>query len=159
MILAGILDSRTADDVLRAAFPEAQRREMPLRVLLAGAAAAPEQTGVRETVERWSGKYPGVACAVTAHPGLDAAITLAAGARRCVLVMTAEPAGARDAAVLRAVRRRLPCPLTTVAAGAARPGTAGPPAVPEALSGPDSREGNDGRRPRWNRTSRARWRS
>ncbi|SNY59131.1 hypothetical protein [Paractinoplanes atraurantiacus] len=111
-VVAAILEDRTAEDVLATAFAQARDREVPLRVLIAGAAASGDSAAVRAAIERWAGRYPDVTCSVSARAGLDAAITVAAGARRCGLVVAGPPAGARDASVLRALRHRVRCPLT-----------------------------------------------
>ncbi|MEV4346455.1 hypothetical protein AB0J83_18465 [Actinoplanes sp. NPDC049596] len=110
-VVAGILAEQSAEDVLRVAFPEAQGRDVPLRVVVAGAAASFAATGVPETIERWGEKYPGVECTVAVRAGLDAAVTLVAGARGSALMVVGKPVNRRDAAVLQAVRHRLSCPL------------------------------------------------
>jgi hypothetical protein len=112
-VLAGILSATTAEDVLRYGFDEAQRRAAPLRVLVAEPATA-DLGRLIETISRWAEKYPDVASVVSVRTGLDAAIALAAGARGCGLIVVAETADARTEAVLRAVARRVRCPLKVV---------------------------------------------
>lgn len=105
-VVAGILDAASADDVLRSAFPEARRRGAPLLVVITAAVPVP--------VEPWAGKYPDVPLTVVDRHRLDPAIGLAAAARGGALLVTAEPAAPRDAAVLRAVTRRVRCPVVRV---------------------------------------------
>jgi hypothetical protein len=112
-VLACILAVTTAEEVLRRGFDEAQRRATHLRLLVAEPAAA-DLDSLSELVQLWSEKYPDVARTVSARPGLDAAITLTAAARDCILVVVAEPGDARTAAVVRAATRRVHCPLVVV---------------------------------------------
>jgi hypothetical protein len=115
-VLAGILAARPAEDVLRCAFAEAQRRDVALHVLLAGpASAAGEEILVRDLVDRWAEKYPAVPVTVSVRHDVDAAITLTGASRRCGLVVVAEPADSHDAAVVQALSRRARCPLMIVA--------------------------------------------
>jgi hypothetical protein len=112
-VLAGILAIRSAEDVLRCAFAEAQRRDVALHVLAAGPPpAAGEEAMVRDLVDRWAEKYPAVPVTFSRRHGVDAAITLAGAGRRCGVVVVAEPADGHDAAVVRALIRRTDCPLT-----------------------------------------------
>ena len=115
-VLAGILATRSADDILRCAFAEAQRRDVALHVLTAGPSpTADEEVRVRDLVDRWAEKYPAVPVTFSRRHGIDAAITLTGASRRCGLVVVAEPADGHDAAVVRALSRRVHCPLTVAA--------------------------------------------
>jgi len=117
-ILAGVLSVRGADDVLRRCFSEARRRQVGVRVLLAGPqAVAGEDALLRKLVDRWAGTYPDVPVSVAVRSGLDAAITLTAATRRCGLTVLAEPADAQQTAVVQAVARRAYCPLIVVTPG------------------------------------------
>jgi len=111
-VLAGIMAAATAEDVLRCCFAEAGRREVGVRVLLAG--PVPEagvDVLVGDLVDRWAEKHPAVPVTVEVRRGLDAAITLTAATLHCGLVVVAEPADAQEAAVAHALARRAHCPL------------------------------------------------
>jgi hypothetical protein len=109
-VLAGILAVNSAEDVLRFAFDEAQRRAVPLRVLAAGL-AEDDRAALDDAVGRWAGKYPGVPASVSVRDGLDPAICLAAAARTSCLAVLTAPGDARATAVVDAVVRRAACPL------------------------------------------------
>jgi hypothetical protein len=114
-VLAAILTTTAAEDVLRRCFAEARDRTVGVRVLLAGPApAAGEDVLLSDLVDRWAEKYPDVPVTIAARSGLDAAITLTAATRRCVLVVVAEPADTHEAAVVQALARRAYCPLVVV---------------------------------------------
>lgn len=111
-VLAGILATSSAEDVLRCAFAEAQRRDVTLHVLATGPSpTAEEEATVGDLVDRWAEKYPAVRVTLSRRHGVDAAITLSGASRRCGLVVVAEPADGHDAAVVRALTRRARCPL------------------------------------------------
>ncbi len=113
-VLAGILTASSADDVLRHAFDEAQRRVVALRVVAADLDPGDEAT-LSELVDRWAGKYPDVPVSVSVHSVVDAAITITAATRCCGLAVLTRPIDARTAAVLRAVARRASCPIIAAA--------------------------------------------
>ena len=119
-VLAGLLAPTDADDVLRRAFPEAERRATTLIVLAAGAAATRvAEPDVREAVARWSEKYPGVPVTVTRRPVFDAAVALTAGTTGCALAVLAGPGDARTAAIVASVARRAHCPVAVLPYAAA----------------------------------------
>jgi len=123
-VLAGILAGSSAEDVLRCAFAEARRRAEPLRVLLTGPApAADEDLHLRDLIERWAEKYPAVSVTVAVRHDVDAAITLTGASRHCGLLVVAQHADGRDAAVVQALTRRAHCPVmvaTSVGTGLLR---------------------------------------
>jgi len=120
-VLAGILAVRTAEDVLRLAFDEAQDRAVSVRVVPAGLAGG-EEAELSAIVERWSGKYPDVAVSMSAPRAVDPAITravdpaitLTAATRSCCLAVLARPADAYATALVGAVARRSGCPVVVV---------------------------------------------
>jgi len=113
-VVAGILAVASAEDVLRHGFEAAGDRGVWLHVLVAGpAAAAGPVDELFDLIELWSEKYPAVPVTVRVRAGLDAAIVLAAAARGGELVL-AEPHGPREDAILRALRRRVRCPVVVV---------------------------------------------
>jgi hypothetical protein len=111
-VVAGILAVASAEDVLRHGFEAAGDRDVPLHVLVAGAAAVAGPAGeVHQVIERWSEKYPAVPVTVSVHAGLDAAIVLAAATHDGGLLVVAETHSLREDAIIRAIRRRVHCPL------------------------------------------------
>jgi hypothetical protein len=108
-VLAGILAAGSADDVLRFAFAEADRRRVAVEVLDVG----PERTDA-DLVDRWATKYPSVPVVRSARVRIDPAITLTGASASGALLVLAEPAGHREAAVVRAVSRRAHCPVAVV---------------------------------------------
>lgn len=111
-VVAGILAVVSAEDVLRHGFEAAHDRDVPLHVLVAGPAAVTGPVDdVHEVIERWTDKYPVVPVTVSVRPGLDAAIVLAATTSGGGLLVVAEAHGSREDAIIRALRRRVRCPL------------------------------------------------
>jgi len=120
-VLAGILAVRSAEDVLRCAFAEAERRDVALRVLAAGLSpTAGEDVHVRDLVDRWAEKYPAVPVTFSRRHNIDAAVTLVGASRCCGLVVVAEPVDGHDTAVVQALARRAGCPM--MVCGASRRG-------------------------------------
>jgi hypothetical protein len=105
-VLAGILAAESADDVLRFAFAEADRRRAAVHVVDVGAGHTDG-----ELVDRWAAKYPSVPVTVSARVAVDAAITLTGASRAGALLVVGRPAGHHDAAVVQAVSRRAHCPV------------------------------------------------
>jgi len=106
-VVAGILAVASAEDVLRHGFAAADDRGVRLHVLVAApAATAGPVAELRDLIERWTEKYPGVPVMVSIRAGLDAAIVLAAAARGSGLLVVAEPRDARESAVVQALTRR-----------------------------------------------------
>ncbi len=105
-VLAGILAVRTAEDVLRLAFDEAQGRGVAVRVV-----ATVDGAELPDLVERWSGKYPEVPVTVSVRNAIDPAITLTAAGRSCCLAVLARPTNAYATALVGAVARRSGCPV------------------------------------------------
>jgi len=120
-VLAGLLSRSSADDVLRAALAEADRRGVPLTVLIAASLA--DDAAVPESIERWAEKYPRVTVTMSVAPGVDPAITLTAATGGSCLAVLPAPVDALESALLRAVARRSHCPVLT-AAVAPEPATA-----------------------------------
>jgi hypothetical protein len=115
-----LLSWESAEDVLRYAFAEADRREIAVCVLAVGPASIEA-----DLVERWAAKYPAVPVTMCARGDVDAAITLTGASRSCALVVVAEPAGHHEAAVVQAVTRRARC---AVAVAPSRISSSGEPA-------------------------------
>lgn len=113
-VLAGILTASSAEDVLRHAFDEAQRRAVALRVVAAGLDPDDEPM-LSELVDRWAGKYPEVPVSASVHSIVDAAITITAATRCCGLAVLTRPGDTRTTAVVRAVARRASCPVVVAA--------------------------------------------
>jgi hypothetical protein len=112
-VVAGILATASAEDVLRHGFETARDRDVPLHILVAGPAAAAVGE-LRDLIERWTEKYPAVPSTVSVRTGVDAAIVLVAAAHGGDLLVVAEPCDARETAIVRAVTRRPHCPLAIV---------------------------------------------
>ena len=105
-VLAGILAVRTAEEVLRLAFDEAQDRGVPVRVL-----ATVDEADLPDIVERWSGKYPEIPVTVCIRRAIDPAITLTAATRSCCVAVLPHPTDAYATALVGAVARRSGCPV------------------------------------------------
>ena len=110
-VLAGLLSRSSADDVLRAAFVEADSRNVPLTVLIAASLAG--DATVPESIERWTEKFPRVTVAVSVASGVDPAITMTAATGGSCLAVLPPPVDALESALLRAVTRRSRCPVLT----------------------------------------------
>lgn len=113
-VVAGILAVTSAEDVLRHGFEAAQDRDVPLRVLVAGPAASAAEE-LHDVFERWAGKHPDVPATVSVRGVLDAVVVLAAAAQEGALLVVAESHDPREEAVVRALRRRIRCPLAIAA--------------------------------------------
>jgi hypothetical protein len=125
-VLAGVLGPQGADVVLGFAFAEAQRRMVPLQVVVAGPALPVGADALLiDLIERWAEKYPAVSVTTNVHRGIDAAVVLAGATRGCGLVVVPKSADATMAVVLQALSRRTHCPLVvvrdTIAGAAPRP--------------------------------------
>ena len=108
-VLAGILAERTAEDVLRLAFDEAQGRGVAVRVV-----ATVEAAELPDLVERWSGKYPEIPVTVAIRRAIDPAIALTAATRSCGVAVLPQPTDAYATALVGAVGRRSGCPVLLV---------------------------------------------
>jgi len=108
-VLAGILAERTAEDVLRLAFAEAQDRGVAVRVV-----ATVDAAELPDLVERWSGKYPEIPVTVSVRRGIDPAIALTAATRSCGVAVLPQPTDAYATALVGAVARRSGCPVLLV---------------------------------------------
>ncbi|MET3421075.1 hypothetical protein BJ973_000287 [Actinoplanes tereljensis] len=103
----------SAEDVLRVAFDEAERRTVPLRVV-ASVLSEGDRLVLGDVLECWSGKYPGVSVSTSVRGDLDPAICLTAATRTCCLAVLSAPGDARTAAAVAAVARRASCPLVVL---------------------------------------------
>ncbi|MBM2616340.1 hypothetical protein JIG36_12310 [Actinoplanes sp. LDG1-06] len=110
-VLAGLFSPASADDVLRAAFAEADRRRAPLTVLIAAPAAV--DTGLPDAIERWAEKYPAVALTVSKSSAVDPAIFVTAATGGCCLAVLPAPVTTLESALVSAVTRRSRCPVLT----------------------------------------------
>lgn len=110
-VLVAIIGPVSAETALRAAFDEAERRGSAVRVLAAGSAPASFDDLLRDLVDRWAEKYPGVPVATDVRRQLDAAVTVVAATRHCASAFVPESSDPASAAVLRALARRAHCPL------------------------------------------------
>jgi hypothetical protein len=121
-VLAAILSALSADDVLRTAFTEADRRCVPLIVQMTAGETGDE--ALTESIERWAEKYPHVPFTLSVVRGIDPAITLAAATAGSALAVLPAPANTFEAALLRAVTRRARCSVLTAltpGGGSSRP--------------------------------------
>jgi hypothetical protein len=96
---------------LRAGLDRADACGAAVCVVCAGPASAADDAFLRDLIERWSEKYPGVPLTTRICRGIDAAVTLTAASRPCRIVVLANSAEPATAAVITAVARRAHCPV------------------------------------------------
>ena len=113
-ILVAIVGAASVESALRGAFDEAERRGAAVRVVAAGPASAAYDDFLRDVVERWAEKYPGVPVSTDVRRRLDAAVTLVAATRHCASAFVPGSSNPISAAVLRALARRAHCPVVVV---------------------------------------------
>ncbi|MEU8233168.1 universal stress protein [Actinoplanes sp. NPDC048967] len=123
-VLIGIHGIVTADEALRCAFAEADRRGVPLTVVLTGATPWPDSVDQSELVRLWAEKYPEVPVTTTIRRGLDPAVVIAASSHGCGLLVVQRPADPAAAAVVDALSRRAHCPVVVVGEAALPTGAA-----------------------------------
>jgi hypothetical protein len=114
IVVAAVIGTASADAVLRIAFAEADRQRLPVIVLGVGASTPSAEAALDDQVGRWTEKYPDLPVSVSVRRVLDAAVTLVAACRSARLLVADPSGGAAAAAVVRAVRRRISCPVLLV---------------------------------------------
>ena len=114
-VLVGIIGmSPAADAALRVGFAYAEARGATLRVVCVGAASVDDDAFLIDLVDRWAEKYPRVTVTFSVRRAIDAAVTLAAAARSCGLLVVPASGEPGVAAVTKALVRRSGCPVVLV---------------------------------------------
>lgn len=108
-VLVGVVGVTPAEAALRYAFAEADRRRVALHVAAVGAASAEADAHLRDLVERWAEKYPGVPVTTRVRRTVDAAVVLVAGSGAVDLLVVQQPSDAASSALVDALCRRAHC--------------------------------------------------
>jgi hypothetical protein len=113
-VMVGIVGAVPAEAALRAAFAEAERRGAMVHVVAAGPATPADDALLRDLVDRWAEKYPGIPVTIRIRRRVDAAVTLVAATRFCAVTFVPRMSGTASSAVMRALARRAHCPMIVV---------------------------------------------
>lgn len=114
-VLLGVIDAGLEEAAIGEAFAAADDRGVALFVVVTAEAPVGQDRHVTEAIERWSEKYPGVVVTTGIRRDIDAVVTLAAASRGCAILVVQEPSSARSVALMRALSRRVRCPVVVAA--------------------------------------------
>jgi hypothetical protein len=114
------LGPEPANSALEFAFAEAVLRSTSVRAMyipqrLNDPIDPAVESSLRETVDRWADKYPGVQVRFTVVAGIDAVVALTVASRSAQLVVVAATDADGPASIAQALVRRAGCPVAIVA--------------------------------------------
>jgi hypothetical protein len=113
------LDPEPANSALEFAFAEALLRATSVRAMyipqrLEDPVDPAVESSLRETLDRWADKYPGVSVRFNVVIGLDAVVALTVASRSAQLVVVASTDADGPASIAQALVRRAGCPVAIV---------------------------------------------
>jgi hypothetical protein len=114
LVMAAMVELAPAETALRDAFLEAERRGAAVHVVVVAAGSPADDDILRDLVERWADKYPGVQVTTCIRRQIDAAVTLVAETRRSAVAFVPRTSDPASSAVVRALTRRAHCPVIVV---------------------------------------------
>ena len=114
LVVVAIVGPAPAETALRDAFLEAERRGAAVRVVVVAPGSPADDDFLRDLVERWADKYPGVQATTCIRRQIDAAVTLVAETRRSAVAFVPRTSDPASSAVMRALTRRAHCPVIAV---------------------------------------------
>ncbi|MDI6105874.1 hypothetical protein QLQ12_45615 [Actinoplanes sp. NEAU-A12] len=110
-IVVGVVGTAPAEQALRHAFAEAERRGWAVTVVAAGPATEPEDLLIQDLIRRWADKHHAVESTLPVCRTVDAVVTLAAASRDADALVVQGGTDVRSAAMIAALARRAHCPL------------------------------------------------
>jgi hypothetical protein len=113
------LDVEPANSVMEFAFEEALMRATSVRSMhipnrLDNPVDPAVESSLRETLDRWADKYPGVPVRFNVVVGIDAGVALTVASRSAQLVVVGSAGADGPASVARTLQRRAGCPVAIV---------------------------------------------